>query len=381
MFGNKKVTTLVMITILSAFVIVGCGQLGSQDTPTPEPVQVQNVTPIVSATGVIVPAEYTTLSMSTTGLVEDVLVEEGDKVNAGDVLVRLKGREELQASIAAAKFELSAAQKTLDDLNDQAETSATQALDAISRYTTQVKEAQYQLDNFTVPIDQEELEPMDAVDIMKEKLDQAREAFEPYKNRSSSDTQRRDRKEDLDNAQSDYNVAVRRLEYVTAVEVAQANLDKARKDYEIYRDGPDPAAVKVSEARLENARATLSAAEAALEDLELQALFDGTVTELYIRAGEWVTPGQPIIQLADLAHLQVETTDLNEIDAAQVKSGSTVIVSFDALVDEVVQGTVKSIAPKASAGSGVNYTVIIELDELPEALRWGMTAFVDIEVE
>jgi hypothetical protein len=34
----------------------------------------------------------------------------------------------------------------------------------------------------------------------------------------------------------------------------------------------------------------------------------------------------------------------------------------------------------ARAGSGgVNYTAIIELDEVAEAIRWGMTAFIDIE--
>jgi hypothetical protein len=34
----------------------------------------------------------------------------------------------------------------------------------------------------------------------------------------------------------------------------------------------------------------------------------------------------------------------------------------------------------ASGTGGVHYTVIIELDEMHPALRWGMTAFVDIEV-
>ena len=86
------------------------------------------------------------------------------------------------------------------------------------------------------------------------------------------------------------------------------------------------------------------------------------------------------MQVADLAHLWVETTDLNEIDAARVALGAAVTVSFDALED-IVQGTVVSMAPKASAGSGVNYTVVIELEALPEALLWGMTAFADIEVE
>jgi hypothetical protein len=40
---------------------------------------------------------------------------------------------------------------------------------------------------------------------------------------------------------------------------------------------------------------------------------------------------------------------------------------------------VSRIAPKSTEGAGVNYPVIITLDEIPAALRWGMTAFVDIE--
>jgi hypothetical protein len=32
------------------------------------------------------------------------------------------------------------------------------------------------------------------------------------------------------------------------------------------------------------------------------------------------------------------------------------------------------------SGGGVNYPVIIELEELDPAVRWGMTAFVDVSV-
>jgi hypothetical protein len=32
-------------------------------------------------------------------------------------------------------------------------------------------------------------------------------------------------------------------------------------------------------------------------------------------------------------------------------------------------------------GGGVNYTAVVELDSLDSQIRWGMTAFVDIEVE
>jgi multidrug resistance efflux pump len=85
--------------------------------------------------------------------------------------------------------------------------------------------------------------------------------------------------------------------------------------------------------------------------------------------------------IADLNHLQVETTDLSEIDVAQISLGDTAIITLDALPELVLDGTVVSIAPKADSGAGVNFPVVIELSEIPAALRWGMTAFVDIELE
>jgi multidrug efflux pump subunit AcrA (membrane-fusion protein) len=382
MSPTKITKSLLLLLLTSALLFAGCDSLPfpSQPTPTPQPIQSEPVIPTVSATGVIVPAQFTTLSMSTAGLVAEILVAEGDQIEEGQVLVRLKGREETQAAIAAAQFEVSAAQKALDDLEEAAESAATAALEAIPVFARQVRDAQYQLDNYTIPAEQQDMDPMEALDVMAERLDQARSAFDEVKSRSSNDPTRRDRKEDLDEAQSDYNAAVRWLEYVTELQVAQTNLDKARRDYELYKAGPDPEELAVAQARLDNALAALEAAQSALDDLELHALFSGTVSELHIRVGEWIVPGQPTLQIADLAHLRVETTDLNEIDAARVTLDSRALVSFDALND-TVNGVVASIAPKASAGSGVNYTVVIELEELPEALRWGMTAFVDIEVE
>jgi multidrug resistance efflux pump len=222
---------------------------------------------------------------------------------------------------------------------------------------------------------------MQAVDKTKEKLDQARSDFEPYKNRPEDDDTRKNLKEALDEAQSDYNAAIRRLELETTLQVAEENLTKAREDYDMWSQGPDPKDVAVAQARLDNAKTALLAAQATLEDLELVAPFGGTISELDIREGEWVTMGQPLLLLADLKNLRVETTDLNEIDAARVKVGQSVKITFDALADVILAGTVDSIAPKATEGAGVNYTVVVELSEFPEALRWGMTAFVDITVE
>ena len=136
------------------------------------------------------------------------------------------------------------------------------------------------------------------------------------------------------------------------------------------------------EARISNAEAQVTAAEATFADLdpnlELRAPFSGTVTEVFVNMGEWVNPGQPVMLLADLENLQIETTDLSEIDVAQIEIGEVTDVTFDALPDTMISATIVRIADKSSEGSGVNYTVILIPDELPPAIRWGMTAFVDV---
>ena len=79
-----------------------------------------------------------------------------------------------------------------------------------------------------------------------------------------------------------------------------------------------------------------------------------------------------------LDRLQVETTDLGENDVGLIEVGNEAVISFDSLPDTKITGTVAKIAPKSDVGLGVNYPVIIKLEQVPEALRWGMTAFVDI---
>jgi multidrug efflux pump subunit AcrA (membrane-fusion protein) len=86
-----------------------------------------------------------------------------------------------------------------------------------------------------------------------------------------------------------------------------------------------------------------------------------------------------VLVLGDVSTLRVETTDLEEIDVAQVDVGQEATVTFDALSERVFAGHVTWVSPMAEPGAGgIHYTVIIELDEIDPVIRWGMTAFVDI---
>lgn len=165
------------------------------------------------------------------------------------------------------------------------------------------------------------------------------------------------------------------------VALLEAQLRRGQRDFRTYSTGPDPADVVLAEARISNAEAQLAAAEAAIADRELRAPFDGVISAVHVNPGEWVAPGSPVLLIGNLDHLQVETTDLSEIDVAQIMVGDPATVTFDSLPGLVLQGTVSRIAPKPTAGSGVNFPVDIKLDQIPAALRWGMTAFVDIALD
>lgn len=333
----------------------------------------------VTASGVAAPAQQAQLVFQLGGRVAAVHVSVGDQVKAGQVLVEMEGQEQLQAALSNAQFELDKAQQALIDLKTEAETRRIQAMKDIITYEKAVRDAQYALDNFTVPSNQASLETVAALNLMKERLEKARSAFEPYKFRPSTDPTREDLKKALDEAQADYNAAVRRLQYEYDLEVVSTQLARALEDYQTLLKGPDPAELKLAEARLANAQTQLAAAQAALRQLTLSAPFAGTVGDLRINTGEWVIPGQTILVLVDLEHLHIETTDLSELDIPSIRIGQHAVVRIKAL-DQEINGRVSQIWPLATTlGGDVVYKTIIELDTLAEGLRAGMSAVVQFE--
>jgi HlyD family secretion protein len=438
-----KYTPLLLILGSLIFVLSACDTGAQTETPETE-IALENYTPIVSATGEIVPEQTAMLSVKTGGVVADVLVDEGDSVEAGQVLVRLEGTEQLQAAVSAAQLELTNAQYALNTLYKDTELVAAQALQskdkaeraledllnpelqqalalkAIADAKKAVEDADRRYRTISSTADDADIEAQKAqVVLAEDALDRAKEDFEPYEEKQENNLTRANFQAKFAAAQQIYDAAVRKLNSLqgtgSAADIAvaeadlaaanaqvveaerewervkegpnqadvallEAQINAATRDSEVYKNGPDPDDVSVAEARVINANSQLFAAEAALADLDLVAPFAGVISELHINPSEWVAPGQPVLLIADLDHLQIETTDLGEIDVARIRVGDGVIITFDALPDIVIDGTITSIAPKAAEGSGVNYAVIIEMSTVPDALRWGMTSFVDVEL-
>jgi len=153
--ANHKLLLFIMI---GALFLTSCGGSATQETPTVEPELVEDFVPVVSATAIVVPAQWVTLSLPVAGIVEAVLVSEDETVAADQVLVRLQGKEELEAAITAAQLELAAAQRDLDALYKDLDVKAAQALQAVAEAQDAVRDAERALNNLQASSSQADID-------------------------------------------------------------------------------------------------------------------------------------------------------------------------------------------------------------------------------
>ncbi len=349
---NQVVSSLLIVAAFS-LLLAACAPAAA--TPTPAPMPTVKADDIIVAEGRVEPVRYTQLSLNANGLVSEVLAKEGDAVTPGQVMARL---ENSQA-------------RTLEQAQSDALRSVTVAYQA-------VRDAQYDLDEFDVPADFAGMTPQQAITSTLDKLNAARDSFEPYKWMSDSqlrltaaeqqnnavitNTGKRLKKQ-LDDAWVKYRKAVQWMEYKSAVESANVQLAQAQKDYAGLQDS----------SLAENTAGT----RAALANAELRSPFAGTITNLDLKVGQFAASGQPVVTVADFSSWVVKTTDLTEIDVVNLKEGQPVTLTLDAIPGVTLKGYVLSIGQNYGEKQGdIVYQVTVLLSDKHPAMRWGMTAQV-----
>jgi multidrug resistance efflux pump len=156
---------------------------------------------------------------------------------------------------------------------------------------------------------------------------------------------------------------------------AQDNLARLLKE-------PDAQDVEAAKLDVSAAELALTEARSKLEDATIRAPFDGVVARTDVDAGDAVSVGEIALVLATLDQLQARTVDLTELDVARISVGQAVVVTVDALPGEEITARVARIGLQAENYRGdVTYPVLVELDDPPPSLRWGMTAVVTSQTE
>lgn len=304
----------------------------------------------IIAEGRVEPARYAEIAFNVGGAVNEVLVEEGQPVKKGELLIRLGGESDTQ--YAAAQLELATAQKALNDLLNTSDTDFAQAVIDLDEAQEDLKEAEQYLNYLKnspkVPI---------------------AETF-VYYIRNQNGVQQRIRTKHSKGPAPEVWIT----EAENQVALKKAELDKAQLTYDRMKDGG------VDKDQLAVLEAQLTAAKARVAAFEMTSPFDGVAADLNAKSGNSIRPGEVAVTVADFSSWLVETTDLTEIDVVQLAEGQPVTVMLDALPDMELKGTILSIGQTYSENQGdVVYDVTILLEDAHPAIRWGMTASVTFE--
>lgn len=331
----------------------------------------------VIADAVVVPARDAELSMVTSGIVVDVVVREGDYVQAGAPLVHLDTARQ-RTLVAQSEANVRNAELRL------AELTAFPRAEVVARYQASVTSAQAAL--------QKVLDgPADAdITVARANLAKTEAALRAaqanYDEVSwATNISMLPQATALEAATNDYVAAKARLDELRAgpkaadVTAARAQVDSAQAALDELLAGATQESIAAAEANVDAARAALQNAGAALDEMTLRAPFAGIVATINGEVGEQVAPGAVIVRLGDFSRWVVETDDLTEIDIVNVQPGDHVGITVDALPDVAYTGRVTHITPFGNNKLGdIVYRVVAEFDEQDERLFWNMTAAVTI---
>lgn len=285
----------------------------------------------ILAEGVVAPTKISALNFAIPGLVSEILVAEGEEVQAGQTLARLDSQDvQARYEQAVATLAKSRASKNQQLVLKQAELAR--------------------------------LQP--GYEVSKADYERVKKLYE-----SGANT-----KQELDQSESRYLQA-------------SAELQGANDSLRLL----ETVATSTAEAEVAEAQANVKYYEHQLAQTELRAPFAGIISFINFNVGEYITIGSTnltesgispnsSVQLADLSKWCVKTDDLTELNANNVKPGAQATVKFDAIPGLEMTGKILSIRPFGEKRRGdMTYTVTIELDGKDDRLRWNMRASVAIE--
>ena len=353
----KRIGFITIFTLLAMSLCLSACGAKTASTPTPSVIATVKADNVIISEGRVEPIHYAEIALNSSGLVSDVLSKEGDQVKAGQVIARLQSSEAQTLETAQAK-----------------------ALQQLTTAYQAVRDAQFKLDNFDIPGDFTGMTPTQAVQTSLDKLNAARDAFEPYKNVSErwlKLTNAEDEngvikniakqtKKRMDDAWEKYRKAVQYLDLASALETAKSQLVQAQNDYDSLQDpsfAEDTAGTR-----------------AALANAEVRAPFSGTLTNLDLKVGEFAASGTPVLTVADLSSWVVKTTDLTEIDVVDLHEGDPVELTLDAIPNVTLKGNILTISNNYTEKQGdIVYKVTVLLTDKNPAMRWGMTAQVKFQ--
>jgi HlyD family secretion protein len=341
---RKWIKILLVILVLAlAAGVAGWRFFERESAPQDELVLSGNVEVTESALGFRIP-----------GRLLERFKDEGDVIEAGELVARLDDRDE-QTGLAKALAERDRAQALLDDLLQ-------------GNRKQQIQEAE-----------QGVARSLASLNRARADLDLAATDFQRFKTLY----------DEAVISKQEFDVARTRL--VTAqkgVEEQEALLESARAHLDLVQEGFRSGDIEQARSGLASAEQAVEQARLRLAYTQLYAPFSGTVVTKVAEQGEYLGAGSVVLTMADLSRVWVRAF-VPEPDLVRVARGDKVRVSVDGLDGQTFTGQVGFIADEAEFTPKtvqtpeervkLVYRIKVYVDNPDRLLKAGMPARVHVE--
>jgi RND family efflux transporter MFP subunit len=137
--------------------------------------------------------------------------------------------------------------------------------------------------------------------------------------------------------------------------------------------------VQSAQLNVTKAQNALLDAQNALADYTIRAPFAGTIAKVDVKKGDQASSGTSAATIITAS--QIAELALNEVDAAKVKIRQKARLTFDAIDDLSIDGSVASVDTLGTVSQGVvSYNVKIDFTTRDARVKPGMTVNADIEI-
>ncbi|XGW00549.1 MAG: efflux RND transporter periplasmic adaptor subunit [Leptolyngbya sp. BL-A-14] len=303
-------------------------------------VERQTLPVTISANGSVLPERSANVSPKSSGILKQLLVKEGDRVQEGQILAYMDASN-LQGQYTQAKGQLAQAQANLDKI-------------VAGNRSQDIAQAAAQLAND------------------KAALASAESTFQQNQQlmRDGALTQR-----DLITSRATRDQAA-------------AQVRKSQQALDLQKAGSRPEDVANARAQVITAQGQLQTIQADLDDTVIRAPFSGVVTKKYADPGAFVTPStagssasSASASILALASTNQISANVAEANIAQIKVGQAVKITVDAYPGKTFDGKVIQVAAQSTVTQNVtSFEVKSSVADPDNFLRSGMNASVSFNV-
>jgi multidrug efflux pump subunit AcrA (membrane-fusion protein) len=378
---------IVLLILVSMMVsVTGCSSETPKVTVTPIPTAVIPTKPTYSVergavtkemqfNARVAPVEQEGLFFRTGGRVRSVYFEDGDFVEAGQVIADLEFLDDLERKLASDQLRLRRAEINVDDAQlaldlfkqnqPSPESLQAQAAKELADAKLAVETASRALGITQLTASQANIDTAYAeVVLTKQALERARERFEPYANKPEDNITRARLQAELSTAQQKYDSAVSQYNAMTGtasetvqgvaaaeLAVAQAALFDAQAEWDRVQANPVPKGYDMELRRKENALelakiayeetlVSVADVESTVADSQITAPFDGVVSTLGLRDGRTVEAFIVYAVVSDMRALELSASLTSE-DMLSLEEGMPVTAHLSNRPGETYHGEIR----------------------------------------